>query len=140
MGLGLPGYKTKPAQSIFAEVSANSAIFTKQGNVSNAYLSIGNVVSDTTGFPVRVENAQITYAAVETESGQADTYTVDVYEWDGSTETLLLTITVTAADNGDFTPVTPISIGLNNSLRAKINTGSCRNPVVQVFFSGELVN
>ena len=140
MGLGLPGYKTKPAQSIFAEVSANSVIFTRSGNVSNAYLQLGTVVSSNTGFPVRTNNTLITYAAIQTETGLSDTYTLSIYEWNGTTETLLLTIPVVSGNSGSNTPVTPIAVTTNNSLRAKITSGSCKNPVVQVFFSGELAN
>lgn len=132
----IPGYKTQAAQSIFSEVSANTAIFTYQGTASNKYLSIGQVPSDNTGFPVRLANAEITYAAVQNSS--SNTFTINIYEWDGSIETLLLTITVTAGLSGQYIPVTPISVAQNNSLRAKVNTGTASNPIVQVFFSGDL--
>lgn len=133
----VPGFKNRAAQTIFSEVSANTAIFTKQGVNNNAYLLIGNVPSNNTGFPVRLANAEITYAAVQTSA--SGTYDIEIFEWDGTTETLLLTIEVTSSNSGDFTPSTPISITQNNSLRAKVNnTGAATNPVVQVFFSGEL--
>lgn len=132
----IPGYKSRAAQTIFSEVSANTALFTKQGVVNNAYLLVGQIPSDNTGFPVRLANAEITYAAVQVSSSA--TFDVNIYEWNGTTETLLFTINVSSSINADYTPSTPISVTQNNSLRAKIVTAAASNPVVQVFFSGEL--
>lgn len=132
-----PGFKTKAAQSVFSEVSANTAVFTKQGVSNNTYLLIGNVPSDNTGFPVRLANAEITYAAVQVSS--SSTFDIQIFEWNGTNETLLLTINVVSGLSGDNTPLTPISITQNNQLRAKVVTGAATNPIVQVFFSGELV-
>lgn len=136
MSISGPGYKTKASQSIFSEVSANGVIFNRAGNVSNAYLSIGTVPCNDTGFPVKQTNAEITYTAVQVSG--IYTFDVTIYEWNGTTETTLLTISVTSSNSGDYTPITPIDITQNNELRAKITSGSCKDPIVQVFFSGEL--
>lgn len=134
--MNIPGFKNSNAQSIFSIVAPSSVNFTKQGNITNAYLNIGQVPSDNTGFPIRLNNTEINYAAVQTS--QSDTFTITVYSWDGTTETTLLSISVTAASGGDFTPSTPISVPTGRQLRARVSSGSCKDPIVQLFYSGEL--
>ena len=124
-GVGGPGGKTVDSQGIFEAVAPKTAMFTRQGNIKNAYLKVGEVVSDTTGYPIQLDNAEITFMSVTTSA--VSTYDIEIFEWDGSTETLLDTINVTSSRNGSETPVTPISVTTGNELRAKVNNTGFAN-------------
>lgn len=127
-------------QAQLQSVAAPGAMFNRSGNVSNAYLNVGTVVSSTTGFPVRLSNAELIFIAV-TNSLNGQTYQVEIYEYNPilATETLKATVSVVSARGSDYTPPTPIPISYGNELRAKVNNvGSCKDPVVIAFTTGEV--
>lgn len=119
-------------------VAAPGAVFARSGNVKNAYLQVGTVASNTTGFPIRLTGAELILITV-TNDDNAATFSVEIYEYDGTTETLLDTIDVVADRGSDYVPASPISVTFGTELRAKVNdTGSADNPVVIVFTTGEV--
>lgn len=136
-GIGAPGILEGDFLTALEAIAAPGAQFTRSGNIpSGTYLQIGTVVSDATGFPVRLNNAQLTFIAVQNEL--ANTFDVQIIEWDGSTETILATLNVVSSLGANYTPPTPINITFGNSLRCKISSGSCKNPVVIAFQTGEV--
>jgi len=137
MGRGAPGFKIPDLKSQLQSVAAPGAAFQRSGNVKNAYLQVGTVISDTTGFPVRLNNAELTFIAVT--NSDISTFEVEIYQWDGLLELLLATVTITADYGSDYTPPSPIPVTYGTELRAKVNnTGQAKNPVVIAFTTGEV--
>jgi hypothetical protein len=132
----LPGFKSTSLQGQLATTVPTSVIFQRSGNVSNSYLQIGSVVSDATGFPIRINDGELSFISVQNEN--VNTFDVSVYEWDGTTETLLSTVSVVSSEGSDFTPSTPIALTFGNSLRARVTSGSCKNPVLLVYIIGDV--
>ena len=137
IGVGAPGVQEGDFLTVLEAIAAPGAQFTRSGNVSSgSYLQIGTVITSATGFPVRLNDAKLTFIAVQNEN--VNTFDIDIIEWDGSTETVLATLSVVSALGADFTPVTPIAITFGNSLRCQVSSGSCKNPVVIAFQTGEV--
>lgn len=137
VGVNSPGNKESDLLTSLQALAAPGALFARSGKVnSGAYLLTGTVVSNTTGFPVRLNNADLLFISVAVEV--ADTFQIEISEWDGVTETLLATLTATASKTEDFTPPAPIPVTFGNELRCKVSSGSCRNPIVVAFITGEV--
>lgn len=137
VGVASPGNKQGDFLTVLEAVAAPGAQFTRSGNIpSGTYLQIGTVVSSATGFPVRLTDAKLIFIAVQNEL--VNTFDVQIIEWDGTTETVLTTINVVSALGADFTPIPAIDITFGTSLRCKISSGSCKNPVVIAFQAGEV--
>ena len=133
-----PGYLVRDPQEILNTVAAPGAVFIGTGVTKNAYLSVGTITSDKTGFPIRLNNAQLTFMAVSNSDNTAS-FQVELYKFDGTTETYLDTISVVNSRGADYKPVTPISIDYGTELRAKINnTGTAKDPVFIAFTTGEV--
>lgn len=134
--MSLPGYKNPSLSGQLATTVPTSVIFSRSGNISNAYLQIGNVISNATGFPIRLTDGILAFASVQNEL--PNTFEVTIYEWNGTTETPKATISVTSALGANYIPPSEIDLTNGNSLRAKITNGSCKNPVVLVYLVGEV--
>lgn len=131
-----PGQRKVPLSGGLATTVPSGVIFSRSGNISNAYLQIGSVISSSTGFPVRVNDSSLSFISVQNEL--ANTFSVTIYEWNGTAETALATINVTSALGADYTPPTPVTLTYGTSLRAKVSSGSCKNPVVLVYLVGDV--
>ena len=121
-----------------ASVSASPGFtFNSPGNASNnTWMQVGQVISNKTGINFPLYNGILFELSVANEI--SNTFDVELYEHDGSTFTLLATVSVTAArsdtfDSSDF-GVVNITHGLE--LAAKIVNGSAKNPVVQIIAKG----
>lgn len=137
IGVDSPGNKESDLLTSLQALAAPGAMFTRSGNIpSGSYLLNGNVVSNTTGFPIRLLNAELIFISVASEA--IDTYDIDIIEFDGSTENVLATINVVNARTADFTPASPIPITFGNELRAKLVSGSGKNVVCIAFTTGEV--
>lgn len=133
-----PGFKLKSLLSALQALAAPGAVFARPGSVKNAYLDIGTVKSDTTGFPIRLTGAEIIFLSVTNDNNTAS-FEFEVYEFDGVTETLLTTLVVTSSRSADFVPPVPIAITFGSELRGKINNvGTANNPVAIAFTTGEV--
>ena len=132
-----PGYKAVDLTGGLATTAPLSVPFSKSGNTnSGTYLQIGAVVTSNTGYPMRLNNAKITYLAVQSET--TDTYSVDLIEWNGATEIVKATVSVNNAMGSDYNPPTDIPLTFGTSLRCRLTTGSCKNPVVVIYVIGEI--
>lgn len=136
-GVDSPGNLEGDFLTSLEAVAAPGAVFNRSGNVpSVSYLQVGSVITSATGFPIRLQSATLNFISVQNEL--ANTFDVQIIEWNGSTETVLATINVVSAVGADFTPPSPISITFGNSLRCKISSGSAKNPIVIAFTSGDV--
>ena len=121
-----------------ASVSASPGFtFSSPGNASpNTWMQVGAVISNKTGINFSLYNGELFQLSVSNEN--INTFDVELYEHDGTTFTLLTTVSVVAArsdtfDSGDFGTVN-ITQGLE--LAAKIVGGNAKNPVVQLIAKG----
>ena len=136
--MSVPGYLLPNLLASLQNIAAPGALFTAQGNKKNAYLSVGDIVSSSTGFPIRLNNATLVYIAA-TNSNNLASFEVEIYSFDGLLETLLATVVVTAARGANYKPPTPIAVSFGIELRAKVNNvGTATNCVVAVFTAGDL--
>jgi hypothetical protein len=98
------------------------------GNASSGrYLEYqSNVDSNVVGFIVpKVSILTDMSLGVQANS----TVTFSVYKWDGTTETLLTTISLAAARKGRVTGLS-ISLAVLDELRVKCTSGSCSRPIM----------
>jgi len=121
-----------------AAISASPGFtFNSPGNAStNTWLQVGQVVSNKTGINFPLYNGFLFELSVSNENN--NTFDVELYEHDGSTFTLLTTVSIIAQrsnvfDSSDFGIV---NITRNLELAAKVVNGSAKNPVVQIIAKG----
>lgn len=104
------------------------------GNVtSGTWLVNDSVPSNKAGRSIFLTNATLEYVFVRCEL--ATTCTVEVYEHDGTTFTLITTVTLTAVRAGDF-PIASLPLTTGKELAMKLATGSAKNPVVGCVLKG----
>lgn len=108
----------------------------KSGNITpNTWLLNDTVPSNLTGRNIFLHNAQI--EVVYTSNQSVSTYDLSIYEHDGSTYTLLLTISVVAARGVEVELSTPISVTNGLELAARITSGSAKNPTCGLLMVGD---
>lgn len=135
--MAIPGYKNPSLTGQLATTVPTGITFTRSGNIpSSSYLQIGSVITNATGFPVRINDGILSFVGVQNEN--VNTFTVGIYSWDGTTETLLASVSVTSDYGNDYTPPTEIPVTYGTSLRAKVISGSCKNPVVLAYIVGDV--
>ena len=111
----------------------------RSGNVSsNTWLSNDSVPSNTTGRNFSLQNGLLKQIAVANEL--VNTFDVELYEHDGTTFTLLATVSIVAARTGVFddTDFGVVNITQGKELAIKISTGASKNPVIACILSGSL--
>lgn len=109
--------------------------FGRSGNVSSgAWLQCETVPSNVTGRHVFLKGAKIKKIFVSNES--ANTFNIGIYEHDGTTYTLLTTVSLTAERKKDFT--VSIDITYNLELAMQVTSGSCKNVVAGFLIQGSL--
>jgi len=107
----------------------------RSGNVNkNAWLQNDTVPSNTAGRLIGLGSAKLERAFLANEN--VSTYSLEIYEHDGVTFTLLATVTNTAARTSfvDFIP--PISVTTGRMLGVKVSSGSGKNMVFGLVLSG----
>ena len=117
-------------------VSASPAFdYTKSGNVSNnTWLLNGSVPSNKTGKLIFLNDASIKNIFISNEL--ANTFDIEAYEHDGTTFTLLTTVSIVAARSGSFSMDVPLTTGKEIGL--KLINGSGKNVVAGLILAGEL--
>jgi hypothetical protein len=137
-GVGAPGHKHKDLLSSLQAIAAPGATFNKLGVTKNAYMQVGDVGTNKTGFPIRLTGAELIFISVTNDNNTAS-FEVEIYEFDGTTETLLDTVSVVSARGADYVPTVPIPITYGSELRAKVNnSGTATSPVCIAFTTGEV--
>jgi hypothetical protein len=104
------------------------------GNVTaGSWLVNDTVPSNKAGRSIFLSNATLEYVFVRCEV--ATTLNMEVYEHDGTTYTLITTVTLTATRAGDF-PIASLPLTTGKELAMKLSTGSAKNPVVGCVLRG----
>lgn len=135
--MGFPGYKNPSLSGQLATTVPTACVFTRSGNLtSGSYLQVGSVISSTTGFPIRINDGVLSFVSIQNEN--QTTFSVEIIEWDGTTETVLATLPVTSDFGGDFTPTTEIPVTFGNSLRVRVASGSCKNAILLAYVVGDV--
>lgn len=119
-----------------SEASASPGFsFGRSGNVSSgAWLQCETVPSNVTGRHIFLNDAKIKKIFVSNEN--ANTFSIGIYEHDGTTYTLLTTVSLTAERKKDFT--VDINITYDLELAMRITSGSCKNVVAGLLIQGSL--
>lgn len=107
----------------------------RSGNItSGAWLQNDTVPSNVTGRHIFLKNARIKKVFISNEV--VNTFTLDIYEHDGSTYTLLTTLTVTALRKLEAS--INVAVTYNKELAIAVGTGSCKNIVCGLLITGDL--
>lgn len=107
----------------------------RSGNVgTNTWLQNDSVPSNTAGRLIGLASGKIEQAFLANEG--VSTYSLEIYEHDGTTFTLLTTVTNTAAVSSFVDFVTPISITTGKMIGVKVSSGSAKNIVFALVLSG----
>lgn len=111
--------------------------FNSSGNASaGTWLQVGTVISNKTGINFPLYNGVLFEISVANEN--SNTFDVELYEHDGSTFTLLTTVSVVAQRTQVFDAVDfgVVNLTRNLELATKIVGGSAKSPVVQIIAKG----
>lgn len=106
----------------------------KSGSVpSGAWLLNDTVPSNKAGRRIFLSNATLENVFVASEN--IDTFDLEIYEHDGTTFTLLTTVSVVSSRGGSF-PIASVSLTTDKELAIKLSSGSAFNPVVGCVLKG----
>jgi hypothetical protein len=116
------------------ESSSPGFAFGRNGNISsNTWMQQNDVPSNRTGIPVYLDDPVLDAVSIANEN--ASTFSVEIYEHDGSTFTLLHTVAVAAArTERDIGINVPVTVG--KELAVKVVSGSAKNLVVILQLKG----
>lgn len=104
------------------------------GNVtSGSWLLNDTVPSNKAGRSIFLTNATLEYVFVRCED--PTTFSVQVYEHDGTTYTLITTVSIVAVRAGDF-PIASLPLTTGKELAMRVTAGSAKNPVVGCVLKG----
>lgn len=102
---------------------------------SGSWLQNETVPSNLTGRYTSLYNCTLTSISVSNEN--ANTFDIQLYEYDGSTYYLLATISL-SSQRSKTQIYSGVSITRGRELAIKVSSGSCKNPVVQVLLYGNI--
>lgn len=107
-------------------------------NPSGSWAEIYGVPSNRVGIPILQNNPELTAAAIYNET-DPNTFSVEIYEHDGTVFTLITTISVTS-DRG-ITSVfgSPFTLTQGKELAAKVSSGSVKNGILTCILSGDVI-
>jgi hypothetical protein len=106
------------------------------GNVtSNSWLLNDTVPSNKAGRLIYLTNPALETVFVTNQN--INTFDLEVYEHDGTTFTLITTVSVVAARSGTF-PVSSLALTSGKELAVKLVNGSGKNVVVGIQLSGTI--
>ena len=137
------GFTSDDTQAAIEEINtklADSASpgFTwgRSGNVnSGAWLLNDTVPSNLAGRTIALTSGLIKKIMISNEN--ANTFVVGIYEHNGVTYTQLTTVSMTAQRSKQ--QLVSVAITLGKELAVKIESGSCKNVIVGIILSGNLV-
>jgi hypothetical protein len=110
----------------------------RSGNISgpNAWLQNDGVPSNLTGRNFPLYNGKLSEVSVSNES--VNTFNIQIYEHDGSTYTLLATVSLSSLRN-KIQSFTNVVITRGKELAVQVSSGSCKNIVVQLICKGTTI-
>jgi hypothetical protein len=135
------GFQSETVQEAIEELcekggdSASSGFsWGSSGNIpANSWLNNESVPSNKTGRNFSLYNGELVSISVSNEN--SSTFSIELYEHDGVTFTLLATVSLIAQRSLEAL-YTGISITKGRELAVKQATGSSKNPIVQVIAKG----
>lgn len=135
------GFVSEDVQAAIEEVAnevdtSASPGFTwgSSGNVtSGSWLLNDTVPSNKAGRSIFLTTATLEYVFVRCEL--ASTFDIKVYEHDGTTYTLITTVSIAAARSGDFV-IASLPLTTGKELAMQLANGSAKNPVVGCVLKG----
>jgi hypothetical protein len=121
----------------FVSVSASPGFtWGRSGNVvSGAWLLNDGVPSNTTGRNFPLYNGELLQISVSNDN--VNTFTIGFYQHNKTTYTQLATASIVAGQRGVF-DYSGILITQNLELAIKVESGNCKNPVVQIIAKGTI--
>ena len=121
----------------FVSVSASPGFtWGRSGNISSgSWLLNDSVPSNNTGRNFPLYNGELIQISVSNDD--VNTFTIGFYQHDKTTYTQLATASIVAGQRGVFN-YTGVLITQNLELAVKIESGSCKNPVVQIIAKGTI--
>lgn len=99
----------------------------------HSWLQNDTIPSNRTGRVIPFYNAEIVQVMVSNEN--ANTFTIEVYEYNGTTFTLKATVTLTA-ERKKVVLFTGVTLTYGNELSVKVGSGSAKNLVVSALVRG----
>jgi len=104
------------------------------GNLtSGAWLLNDTVPSNKAGRRIFLQNA--TLEAIFAANENTATYDLSIYEHDGTTYTLITTVSIVAARGGEFS-VASLPLTTGKELAVQVTSGSCKNITVGCVLKG----
>jgi len=126
-------------QELVSSASPGFLLTLPGNNPSGSWADVGSgVPSNRTGIPILQNNPELTAVAVYNET-DPNTYSIEVYEHDGTTFTLITTVSVTAARGTTTVLLSPISLTQGKELAAKVSSGSVKNGVITCILGGDVI-
>lgn len=126
------------AQQTVAISASPGFTWGRSGSISgpNAWLQNDGVPSNVTGRNFPLYNGELVQVSVSNEN--SNTFDIQVYQHDGTTYTLLTTVSVVAQRSVSVN-LTGILITQGKELAVQVSAGSCKNPVVQLICKGSVL-
>lgn len=136
------GFTSEQVQAAIEEAAgavddgaSSGFVFGKNGtSPSGTWLINNDVPSNQVGLPVAFDNGEVDRVIVRNSNDTA-TFDVEVYEHDGTTFTLVTTVSVSSA-RGNIAEGIGYSTTKGKELAAKVSSGSARNPKVSIIVKG----
>jgi hypothetical protein len=105
---------------------------------SGTWLESDGIPTNTVGIPILLNNPTLT-AIIATNETASATFTVEIYEHDGTTFTLIDTLTVTSSRSDKKVLTTPASLTSEQELAVKISSGTAKNIKVICLIGGDTI-
>jgi hypothetical protein len=138
------GFTKENTQEAIEELCNKAAITASPGftwessgnTTSNSWLLNGVVSSNKTGRNFPLYNGVLNQISIANEN--INTFDIELYEHDGTTFTLLTTVSIIAARSGvfDSSDFGTINLTQGKELAIKQVNGSSKNPVIQIIARG----
>ena len=114
-------------------------IFAFPGNNSSGSWAEGSgIPSNKTGIPILQNNPELTATAAYCENNTA-TFTLEIFEHDGTTFTSITTISVTSARGKTTVYGTPFTLTQGKELAVQVTSGSIKNGIVTLILGGDVI-
>lgn len=130
------------AEKSLAELVSSASpgfVFGRSGNTSSGtWLENEGTPSNTVGVPILTNNPILT-AIIATNETNTATFTVEVYEHDGTTFTFVDSLIITSARTGKKILTTPASLTSEKELAIKVSSGSAKNVKVTCLIGGDTI-
>lgn len=114
-------------------------IFSFPGNnPTGSWAEVYGVPSNRVGIPILQNNPELSAAAVYNET-DPNTFTIEIFEHDGTTFTSVTTLTVTSSRGNTIVYATPFTLTQGKELAVQVQSGSVKNGIVTLILGGDVI-